>query len=93
MLIQNETLNWRGENINLGVNISVSYPVTSTVIQVNPMNHKKNSFISYYQYSHLKRAFFYNVLKVVVIFESKNWIGFYLKIPSKVGIFYVISPN
>ena len=41
MLIQNETLNWMGENINLGANVSVSYPVTSTVIQMDPINHKK----------------------------------------------------
>ena len=37
--------------------------------------------------------FFYKILKVVVLFERKNWIGFYLKIPSKVGVFYVISPK
>ena len=28
----------------------------------------------------------------MVIFERKNWIGFYLKVPLKVEIFYVISP-
>ena len=29
----------------------------------------------------------------MVIFESKNWIEFYLKVPPKVGVFYVISPK
>ena len=41
MLIQNETLNWRGENINLGLNALVSSLITSTVIQVSPMDKKK----------------------------------------------------
>ena len=93
MLIQNKTLNWREKNINLGANITVLYPVTSKVIQVDPMNHKKNGFISCYQYSYLKRAFFDNILKVVVIFESKNWIGFYLKVPSNVGVFLYNFPK
>ena len=30
---------------------------------------------------------------VVVIFEIKNWIGFYLKVFLKIGIFYVIFPK
>ena len=29
----------------------------------------------------------------MVLFERKNWLGFYLKIPPKVGIFYVIFPK
>ena len=41
MLIQNETLNWRGKNINLGANASILSHVTSTVIQVVPMDRKK----------------------------------------------------
>ena len=41
MLIQNETLNWRRENINLGANASILSRITSTVIKVGPMNQKK----------------------------------------------------
>ena len=44
----------------------------------------------HYQYSHLRRAFFYNILKVVVLFERNNWIWFYLKVPSKVGVLFCI---
>ena len=44
----------------------------------------------HYQYSYPKKVFFYNILKVMVLFKRKNWLGFYLKISLKVGISYVI---
>ena len=41
--------------------------------------------------SYLKKTFFFHFfLKVVVIFESKIWIGLYLKVPPKVRVYYVI---
>ena len=43
--------------------------------------------------SYLIKTFFSLFLKVVVIFESKNWIGLYLKVPPKIGVYYVIFPK
>ena len=40
-----------------------------------------------------KKSFFDNILNVMILFERKNWLEFYLKIPPKVGVFYVIYPK
>ena len=57
-----------------------------------PHESEKNDFIFCYQYSHPRRDFFDNILKVVVLFEKKNWLGFYLKILPKIGVSYIIFP-
>ena len=77
-MIQNETLNWRGENINLGANASILSPITSKVIQLGPMNQKKMISSSVISTVIQEGLFFNNILKVAVLFERKNWLGFYL---------------